>query len=468
VKLFLREPLAFIRSLFERPMAPSLVLINPWIYDFAAYDLWSKPLGLLYLAGYLRQAGAKVHLIDCLDVYRSTFHDAPANDHPLRRAYGTGKFRREEIDKPEPLKDIPRVYSRYGIPEALFRQDLAGNPRPDAILVTSLMTYWYPGVRRVIDLSREIHPDVPIILGGIYARLCEEHARRFSGADRVVTAGDPRAQDAVREVLQTFGVYLQERPPPDAVRPYPAFDMLPRTEYVCLLTSTGCPYRCRYCASRFLSPRYSRRDPLEVFEEITHWHRRHGVRDFAFYDDALLFEADTHFAILLEHIVKGGLKVRFHTPNALHVREISAEIAVLLYRTGFHTIRLGFETSDMTLHEELDRKISSGEFERAVRNLSKAAFEKKAGAYILAGLPDQPVESVIDTVRHVGAAGVTPCLAEYSPLPHTPMWSKAVRSSSYDIASEPLFHNNTLLPCWDDSQRRRFSELKRLVQTFRQ
>jgi hypothetical protein len=31
-----------------------LILINPWIYDFAAYDLWSKPLGLLYLAGYLR------------------------------------------------------------------------------------------------------------------------------------------------------------------------------------------------------------------------------------------------------------------------------------------------------------------------------------------------------------------------------------------------------------------------------
>jgi len=38
-------------------MSHSLVLINPWIYDFAAYDLWSKPLGLLYIGAYLRECG---------------------------------------------------------------------------------------------------------------------------------------------------------------------------------------------------------------------------------------------------------------------------------------------------------------------------------------------------------------------------------------------------------------------------
>ena len=36
-------------------MKSTLILINPWIYDFAAYDLWSKPLGLLYLAGWFRE-----------------------------------------------------------------------------------------------------------------------------------------------------------------------------------------------------------------------------------------------------------------------------------------------------------------------------------------------------------------------------------------------------------------------------
>ena len=27
-----------------------LLLVNPWIYDFVAYDLWSKPLGLIKIA----------------------------------------------------------------------------------------------------------------------------------------------------------------------------------------------------------------------------------------------------------------------------------------------------------------------------------------------------------------------------------------------------------------------------------
>jgi hypothetical protein len=31
----------------------SILLVNPWIHDFAAYDLWMKPLGLLYLGGIL-------------------------------------------------------------------------------------------------------------------------------------------------------------------------------------------------------------------------------------------------------------------------------------------------------------------------------------------------------------------------------------------------------------------------------
>ena len=45
------------------------LLINPWIYDFAAYDFWAKPLGLLYLGSILEENGFRVDLIDLLDVH---------------------------------------------------------------------------------------------------------------------------------------------------------------------------------------------------------------------------------------------------------------------------------------------------------------------------------------------------------------------------------------------------------------
>ncbi|MGI9568270.1 MAG: B12-binding domain-containing radical SAM protein, partial [Desulfobulbia bacterium] len=47
--------------------APHALLVNPWIHDFAAYDFWAKPLGLLTLAALLRRHGYIVSYIDCLD-----------------------------------------------------------------------------------------------------------------------------------------------------------------------------------------------------------------------------------------------------------------------------------------------------------------------------------------------------------------------------------------------------------------
>jgi len=269
------------------------------------------------------------------------------------------------------------------------------------------------------------------------------------------------------KILNKSGIPIPEHLP-DTI-PYPAFDLLSRIDYICLLTSRGCPYRCQYCASHFLDPDVIRRDPDEILDEIHFWHRDYGVRDFAFYDDALLVESDTHAGVLLEHLAKQALNLRFHTPNALHVKEITPDIAKLMYLTGFKTIRLGLETSDFSLHTDLDNKVAEGDFDRAVHNLLAAGFSRnEIGAYMFVGLPGQTVDSVIKTIEFVARVGVIPYLAEYSPIPHTALWEKAIRHSEYDLASEPLFHNNTLLPCWNNSQKKEIPKLRQMVLEVRQ
>ncbi len=447
-------------------MKPSIILINPWIYDFAAYDLWSKPLGLLYLAGYLRDWGCHVHLIDCLDVHHPQMKTDRPLTQPKRRSYGTGKFWREVVAKPRPLQDIPRPYSRYGLLPEIFEQELRNVVSPSAILVTSLMTYWYPGVREAIRLAKDIHPGVPVILGGIYARLCREHAGMSSGADRVDSG---HGVEFLSAALNECGIHVPANHGDNRPPAYPAFDLLTEIDYVCIMTSSGCPYRCKYCASHFLYPEFCRREPGEVLEEIVYWHRAFAVRDFAFYDDALLAASESHAGPLLEGLARLDLNLRFHTPNALHVREITGEIARLMRRTGFKTIRLGLETSDMPLHRDLDNKVSTGDFERAMHHLQKAGFSPhQIGAYILIGLPEQDVDSIVQTIRFVGGNGALPYLSEYSPIPHTALWEKAVAFSRYDLSSDPLFHNNTLLPCWDEHREKELPRLKRLVSEIRE
>ncbi len=65
---------------------------------------------------------------------------------------------------------------KLGFFPEVFEQELRKIRKPSAILITSLMTYWYPGVRKAVSLVKKVHPGVPVILGGIYARLCPDHA----------------------------------------------------------------------------------------------------------------------------------------------------------------------------------------------------------------------------------------------------------------------------------------------------
>jgi radical SAM superfamily enzyme YgiQ (UPF0313 family) len=423
--------------------SPHVLVINPWIDDFAAYDFWAKPIGLLTIASILRTYGYRVRYIDCLDRFHPRLSPRPAAGY-----FGKGPYPKTRIKKPETLKDVPRHYSRYGIPESLVRNAIDDGPQPAAVLVTSLMTYWYPGVIAVIDIVREMLPKVPVVLGGIYASLCYEHAVRHSGAD-IVLPGQCEADllDLLRRLTNHTSTSAF-RPGELDTYPYPAFELQNAVPYVPILTGQGCPFRCAYCASAFLTPGFRRRSPHHVVEEINFWHEKYSVVDFAFYDDALLIDADRHIVPILEGVMGYGLKVRFHTPNAVHIRPLSREVAGLLFRAGFKTIRLGLETAFFDGRRALDTKVEPDEFEQAVDHLRQAGFKgQDLGAYLLYGLPGEDLARLESSIKMVKACGVKPILAQYSPIPHTELWDAAVRASRYDLEADPVFHNNSIFPC---------------------
>ena len=440
--------------------APHILLVNPWIHDFAAYDFWAKPLGLLTLGAILRQHGFRISYVDCQD-----------RRHPLARKsshhhrFGRGPFVKTRIAKPVALDDIPRHYCRYGILPEWFDQSLAHIAKPDLILVTSQMTYWYPGIHETIARLKAAYPSVPIVLGGIYATLCRSHAIRHSGADQVISGP---AEEALLPLVEQFtGHQMQIRFAPRRLDsyPYPAFDLQHQLDYVPLLTSRGCPFSCAYCASNVLNPELMRRSHASVVEEIRYWHHSLGIVDFAFYDDALLIDADNHALPILEGIVQTGLKLRFHTPNALHIRAIRPQVARSMQQAGFETIRLGLETASIDTDDRLDRKVTMAEFRNAVQNLKDAGFDRhQIGAYLLVGLPEQSLADLEWSIHLVKQYRITPVLAHYSPIPHTPLWPKAVAASRYPLEDDPIYTNNAIQPCQKDPfSWEKLAKLKALV-----
>lgn len=402
-------------------------------------------MGLLLLAAQLRLDGISVYYLDCLD----RFHRRAGLAQPSAR-HGRGPYIKTPLPLPEGLSDVSRRYSRYGIPPEWFREDIRSIPRPDAVLVTSIMTYWYPGVREAIREIRAAWPDVPVILGGIYATLCRDHAMSACGADEVVSGrGESGLPEMLERLIPSLRVTRWNPDDLDAL-PFPAYDLQGTIPYVPLLTSIGCPFSCDYCASSFLSPAYRKKSPEIVMEEIRFWHERFQVNDFVFYDDALLVDASRHAMLFLEMVIRSGLSksIRFHTPNAVHIREVTAETASLMKRAGFKTLRLGLETTRFNSGERLDVKVTRSEFHQAVQRLRNAGFEgREVGAYLLAGCPGQPLTDVTDAIRTVISTGITPIPAYFTPIPHTPLWPKAVLSSRYPLAQDPIYANNAIFPC---------------------
>ncbi len=416
----------------------NILLINPWIYDFAAYDFWIKPVGLLSIGHFLEKHGYHTYLIDCLD----RFH--PFNPLVKKKKYGTGKFIRTEVEKPEILKHIPRKYCRYGMPIDAFLKALNQLPEPDVILVTSVMTYWYQGVMHVIQILKENYPHVPVILGGIYATLCYDHAAKNSNADYVIKGPGEYAALKLVGSLTGNDHKINEQ---DLLFPAPDYHHYQNLISVPIITSVGCPYRCSFCASHLLSGQFRQRNPAEVIDEIEyHYYKRH-VRHFAFYDDALLINQERHLSIILGAVIDKGLHLDFHTPNGIHPQQITLDCALKMFRSNFKTIRLSYETSNKARQKEMGLKVTDDALTNAIDFLEQAGYRRKdLDVYVIMGLPEQSFEEVIKSMIFVVSLGAKVKLTSFSPIPGTLDWNRAIELNAMTTDIDPLLTNNSIFP----------------------
>jgi radical SAM superfamily enzyme YgiQ (UPF0313 family) len=418
-----------------------VLCINPWIVDFAAYDMWIEPLGLLTVAAILREAGHDVALVDCLDRQ----HPAAPAPPSTRDRYGCGHYHKVELPRPKALAHVPRRWSRYGLPAEVFEAELDAQPRPDAVLVTSMMTYWYPGPFEAIRRVKARWPDVPVALGGVYATLCADHARVCSGADAVVVG-----QGETQALAWVNAVTGESRAPGRPIHELlPAHDLRRPQGSVAVQSARGCPFRCPYCAVHQLWPSGFQPRPAErVVDEMVWCAEELGARDMAFYDDALLVDAACHIHPILDGLIERGLSVRLHTPNGLHARFIDPPLATKMRQAGFVTIRLGLESSDPVQEASDGGKVDRASFARGVQALFDAGFSgDQVAAYVLIGRLGQGLARARDTVRFALDLGVQVRTAQFSPIPGTAEWAMAVEHGCIRADADPLLHNRSIYPC---------------------
>jgi hypothetical protein len=422
-------------------MKPKILLVNPPLFDFSAYDFWLKPYGMLRVAGFLR-GQAEFRLFDYMDRLDPR---VPPGKYRSDE-WGRGEFYCEIVQKPPPFAGIRRYFRRFGLPRVEFQKFLAEEGPFDYALVQTVMTYWYPGVGEVIGDLCSLSPQTRIILGGVYATLCQQHAKTL-GAYLTVDGLD----------LEPLWKYLGLAPRQDSI---PLWDLYPRLKVGVLKLADGCPFRCTYCSVPQVYPRFQVR-PLEQSLRELDFLVRCGAENIAFYDEALLYRPDRILMPFLQEVLRRDLRVRFHTPNTLNARFVSQELAHLMVEAGCKSLYLGFESSAYEWQKKTGGKVYSQELAQAVDYLVSAGVDPgHLHAYLILGHPEAGGQQLEDAMRYAHSLGIRVMLSEFSPIPGTPDGERCRSRVNLD---EPLYHNKTafVLLALGEAEVNRFKSLTR-------
>jgi radical SAM superfamily enzyme YgiQ (UPF0313 family) len=297
-----------------------------------------------------------------------------------------------------------------------------------------------------------------VVLGGVYATICHSHAKEMSGADYVIKGNN---LPELLNILKPLGLKQEIKDLAFKDYPAPMYELYASLDYAVLRTSIGCPYRCSYCAISIMENNaWQIKIPEKVVYEIKELYQK-GIKNFAFYDDALLYKPKEHIEKILESIIQAGIKASFHSPNGLHAKYITKELAVLFKEAGVMMPRISLETTNKQRQVSTGGKVSSLEFEEACHNLFEAGYKKgEAGSYILMGMPGQGFKEVEESINFAHKNGALVLLAEYSPIPGTKDWEEVKEMLPFD---DPLWHNNSLYPLYKLSDWKTFQNLKDLA-----
>jgi hypothetical protein len=408
---------------------PSILLINPPIYDFAAFDFWLKPLGMLTVAGKIANK-ADFQIFDFLDRSHTFYSDKPQyrSDN-----WGRGKFFSVKIQKPDVLMKVPRYYHRFGLPAEIFVEFLKTNKPCDFAFIQTVMTYWYLGYQEAIRGLKKYWPRTKIILGGPYAMVCPQHAKN-SGADFVY--------GEINNPQHKVGGF---RLPLTNVRGsvLPLWGLYKNLTTAAMKITQGCPFKCTYCIVPLFCDGFSARPIEQAIEELKFLVSL-GVKNIAFYDDALLYKSDEVLKPFLRYVIENKIDVSFHTPNALNARFIDEETAKLMIKAGFKSFYLGFESRAEEFQKQTGSKVFDNEFANAVKVLIAAGADISGiTAYLMLGHPRFEIQEVEESMNFVNSLGVKIMLADFSPIPGT---SDGKLAEKYVDMNEPLMHNKTAFP----------------------
>ena len=183
--------------------------------------------------------------------------------------------------------------------------------------------------------------------------------------------------------------------------PFPARHLLPneryhsfisqRKNFTIMLTSTGCPFRCTFCA---IPNSYRARSPKSVVDEIEVCYKEFDVREIDFFD-AVLFTPKERVLEIFKLVKKRKLDLEWSCRSRVDVvdKEILREAA----SAGCRQIYYGIESVDPEILDAINKRIEPEKVIHALKLTKKYGI--KSMGFFMVGNPGETKESVRRTIE---------------------------------------------------------------------
>ena len=378
-----------------------ILLVNAPVKHKSRHADLAPPLGLLYIATVLREAGYNTKVFD-LNLERAS---------------------------------TSQVHSFL----KLMR------PR---ILGISTLTETYPAALNIADLAKQNDPTIKVVMGGPHPSVLPHDVAADRQVDFVVRGeGEYAFRELAGCLLRNQGkpseiagiTYRQgdeiivnpEREfikDPDEL-PFPERRLLPIAEYECratiLASRGGCPYGCRYCAvNNIWKGKRRYRQPKLVVDEMAQIIQDSLSSEIVFVDD--IFTLNRHYILDLCQAINDMGKLSCEWRCTTRADLVDKELLHAMREVGCTGITYGVEAGSQKILEIMDKRLTIDQVKLAV-SLAQEANMRVTCAFMFPH-PEDTMETVREQIRlmkSLNDQGVQVSLSYTTPLPGTDYYERA-------------------------------------------
>jgi anaerobic magnesium-protoporphyrin IX monomethyl ester cyclase len=364
------------------------------------------PLGILYIAAYLRERGHKVRVFDPLPADVSFADEIPRfGPHMVGLGLMTPQYSRARM--------ILRAI-RGRLPQANF---FAGGPHPSALpreTVRDLALDFAvvgEGEVTVAEAARAIERGAALdSVSGIVYRGVDDGLVWTGPREHI---GDLDSLPLPARDLLDQSWYMM---PPGFVRG----EWLDRPATV--IMTRGCPNRCTFCGAKAVHGRRIRRRSVgNALQELIHLKETYGVDGFWVLDDTFTLDPEW-VRSLCSAIIANGLRFRWGTQT--RVDALDPPTLEALREAGCVQLDFGVESGSSRVLRRLKKAAKPEQVVRAF-SLARTAGLRRMASFMV-GNPDETMEDLEETLRFAKRISPDYVLVTYTtPYPGTELYEEA-------------------------------------------